>query len=126
MSVVLMIKSSSESESVSACLGGLTGGGGSTASPVLVLVSSVVSPLFPLCINVRRGIGVPVTRIGLLLRVFAETGVLSSDIQLQLRIDIGCIGARRSSEVFGCYTAEVLVIYVNLLVMLQVTYWFVQ
>ena len=80
-----MIESSSESVSVSACLGGLTGGGGSTASPVSVLVSSVVSPLFPLCINVLRGIGDPETSVGLLLLVFAETGVVLSDIQA------GCI-----------------------------------
>ena len=89
-----MIESSSESESVSVSApaggggstggGGATGGGGSTVSPVSFLVSSLVSPLFPLSIKVRRGNGdVPVMRVGLLLLVFAETGVgvLSSDIQ---------------------------------------------
>ena len=88
--VELMIESSSESESI----GGITGGGGSpcggatggglTVSSVLVssLVSSLVSPLFPLSINVLRGNGDPVIRVGLLLLVFAETGVVSSDIQL--------------------------------------------
>ena len=52
------------------------GGGGST-------VSSFVSPLFPLSIKVLWGNGdVPVTRVGLLLRVLADTGVLSVDIQI--------------------------------------------
>ena len=47
-------------------------------------MSSFVSPLFPLCIKVRRGNGDPVMRVGLWLLVFAETGwgVSSSDIQL--------------------------------------------
>ena len=81
--VALMIESSSESE----LIGGITGG--STASPVSVsflvssLDSSLVSPLYPLSIKVRRGSGDnPVIRVGLLLLVFAETGVVSSaDIQ---------------------------------------------
>ena len=71
----------SESESVST--GGGSTGGGSTVS--LPLVSSVVSPLFPLSIKVLCGNGDPVMRVGLLLLVFAETGVASSDIQT------GCI-----------------------------------
>ena len=44
----------------------------------------MVSPLSPLCIKFRRGNGDPVMRVGLWLRVFADTGlgVSSSDIQL--------------------------------------------
>ena len=42
----------------------------------------MVSLLFPLCIKVLWGSGDgSVTRVGLLLLVFAETGVVSSDIQ---------------------------------------------
>ena len=43
------------------------------------------SPLFPLSIKVLRGNGdVPVTRVGLLLRVLADTGVgVSSLVDIQ-------------------------------------------
>lgn len=74
-----MVDSLSESESDwFPCLAG--GGGGSAVS--LVLASSLVSPLSPLSIKVCRGSGnVSVTRVGLLLRVLAATGVLLVDIQ---------------------------------------------
>ena len=86
--------------------GGATGGGSSS-----VLVSSVVSPLFPLSIKVLCGNGVPVTRVGLLLRVLADTGVgVSSTVDIQP----GCRGARQSSKVFGCYSVEVLLNACNL------------
>ena len=80
-----MIESLSESESVSAGGGGSTGGGGLTGGGRLavssVLVSLFVSPLSPLSIKVLWGNGDgPVTRVGLLLRVLADTGVLSVDI----------------------------------------------
>ena len=108
--MVLIIESPlSESESLStgggsarggAIGGGLTGGGGSA-------VSSFVSPLFPLSIKVRRGSGDdPVIRVGLLLLVFAETGVVSS-VDIQANNGGFCNGynwcAPISAEAFGCY-----------------------
>ena len=52
--------------------------------------SVLVSPLFPLSIKVLRGNGdVSVTRVGLLLRVLADTGVSSLvDIQISVRAEV--------------------------------------
>ena len=75
-----MIKSSSdESESVPTRFAGGGGGGSSGCGGLAVssaLVSLLVSPLFPLSIKVLCGNGVSVTRVGLLLRVLADTGVM--------------------------------------------------
>ena len=78
-----MMESSSESELASVCSagGGGSTGGGLTGGGSAVLVSSVVSLLFPLSIKVCRDSGDgSVTRVGLLLRVLADTGVLSVNI----------------------------------------------
>ena len=83
------LESELESELLSAGGGGSTGGGGSAMSSVLV------SPLFPLSIKVLRGNGDPVIRVGLLLLVFAETGVVLSDIQN------GCITCKVAVSGFG-------------------------
>ena len=60
-----------------------------------VLVSSLVSPLFPLSIKVCWGNGDPVTRVGMLLQVLADTGIgigvlLSVAIQPVCWLGCGC------------------------------------